>query len=157
MALTVESKAFDDGDEIPERFTCDGGDLSPPLSIQGVPEEAETLALLVDDPDAPGDGAFVHWVLWNLPTDITDLPEEVPKRGRAPPIDDAPQGSNDFGRAGYGGPCPPKGDGPHTYRFRAFAVDGELDLGPGSNGRQLEEALEGRVLAEGQLTGTFER
>lgn len=154
---SVSSAAFTANTAIPERHTCDGEDVSPPLSIRGTPDGAETLAVVVDDPDAPGDDPFVHWLLWNLPADVTDVPEGVPRDATLPDLGGAVQGRNDFGDLGYSGPCPPEGDGPHTYRFTVSLVDTELGVDPGAGYDTLAPALDGDVLGESTLTGTYER
>jgi Raf kinase inhibitor-like YbhB/YbcL family protein len=153
MAIELTSPAFADGDSIPERFTCGGADVSPPLAWSGVPEAAERLALICDDPDAPA-GTWVHWVLYGLPAGRDSLPEGVP--ADAVVLDGARQGRNDFRRLGYGGPCPPPGK-PHRYRFKLYALDAELVLEPGATMKELEKAMAGHVLAEGRLVGTYER
>lgn len=154
--IGVTSKAFDDGDRIPDRYTCNGDDVCPALSLSGVPDDAETLALILDDPDAPGQ-TFTHWLIWNVPADRDGFPENVPKRANVEPLGGAVQGQNDFGRTGYGGPCPPKGDDDHRYRFTLFALSERLDLDPGASRDQLETALEGSVLDTGRLVGTYSR
>ena len=154
--LSVTSSAFEEGGQIPPEYTGDGADRSPPLDIDGVPEGAVSLALLVDDPDAPG-GTFVHWLLWNLPPDRTTLPAGVPQRERLPAFGDVRQGTNGFDEIGYRGPRPPSGDGPHTYRFTVYAVDEQLELSAGARRRKLDAALAGSVVASGRLTGEYER
>jgi Raf kinase inhibitor-like YbhB/YbcL family protein len=145
--LELTSDAFDDGEPIPQRYTCDGDDLSPPLAWPVVPDEARSLALIVHDADAPS-GDFVHWLAWAIDPASGRLDEGVP----APA-----QGTNGFGRLGYAGPCPPPGHGAHRYSHRLYALASELDLEPGAAREQLEEAMEGRVIAEAQLIGTYER
>ena len=153
MALSITSGAFPAGGEIPRKYTCDGDDLAPPLAFEGVPEGAHSLALIVDDPDAPDPAApkrvWVHWVLHDLPPDTAGLPEG----GDTPP--GARAGSNDWGRTGYGGPCPPIGR--HRYFFRLYALDTVLgDLGaPGK--AKLLAAMEGHVVARAELMGTYRR
>lgn len=153
--MTISSPEIDDGGAVPERFTADGADVSPPLSIDGVPEEARSLAVVVDDPDAPS-GAFVHWLLWNLPPDHTEIPEDVPPE---PTVDslDAVQGTNDFGTVGYRGPAPPEDDDAHRYRFTASALDSVLDVDPGSERPAVQDAMDGHVLASDRLTATYDR
>ena len=153
MTLDLTSSAFKDGETIPSKYTCDGSDASPPLEWSSVPEGTKTLALICDDPDAPV-GTWVHWVLYNIPADATSLPEGVP-------MDEvvesgAFQGKNDFKRTGYGGPCPPPGK-PHRYFFKLYALKTELDLKPGAKKKDVEKAMKGRVLAEGQLVGMYKR
>lgn len=153
MTLTVSSLAFKEGQLIPARHTCDGEDISPPLKWNPVPEGTKTLALISDDPDAPG-GTWVHWVVYNLPASVTVLPEKVPADEAVP--NGGRQGLNDFGRIGYGGPCPPRGS-THRYFFKLYALDTELSLKPRATKKDLTEAMKGHVLAEGQLMGTYKR
>ena len=155
-SLSISSLAFDDGGEIPAEYTCDGADSSPPLRIEGVPDEAESLALVVDDPDAP-DGAYVHWLLWNLPADTRQIPQSVPHGPAVEELGGAEQATNDSGEVGYSGPCPPEGDGPHSYRFSLYAVEGELDVDAGSESGQVLGAIEDAAVAEAALTGLYGR
>ena len=147
-SLQLTSPVFEDGDPLPYQHTCDGNDRTPPLQIKGVPDDAEALALIVDDPDAPG-GTFVHWVVWNLPPDTSNI-----RKNESPA---APTGVNDFGENSYGAPCPPEGDGPHTYRFKLYALDTELDLEAGSTAQELYDAMDGHVLDRAILKGTYAR
>ncbi len=151
--MKLTSTAFAEGDTIPKKFTCDGDDISPPLRWEGVPASAVSLALICDDPDAPR-GTWVHWVLFNLPPELTELPENVPPQ-KEPSIL-ASQGINDFQKIGYGGPCPPPGK-PHRYYFKLYALDRRLDLEAGVTKAQVEAMMKGHVLAEGQLMGTYGR
>lgn len=144
----LTSTAFADGEAIPARFTCDGEDESPDLAWSGAPGDAVTFALIVDDPDADG---FVHWVLFDLTASETGgLAAAVSASPDAPP-----QGTNDFGRIGWGGPCPPSGR--HTYRFRLVALDDVLGLPGAPRAAEILEAAEGNVIGEATLTGTYER
>ncbi|MFQ5861329.1 MAG: YbhB/YbcL family Raf kinase inhibitor-like protein [Dehalococcoidia bacterium] len=153
MAFSLWSEAFDVGKAIPRRYTCDGEDTSPALSWSEAPEGTRAFALIVDDPDAPV-GVFTHWVLFNLPTSTQGLPEGVSKMER---LDSgALQGRNDFGRVGYGGPCPPPGH-THRYRFGLYALDAPLDLEPGATKQQVLDAMRGHVLGDAQLVGTYRR
>jgi len=152
MDLKLTSTAFSEGGIIPKQYTCDGRDVSPPLSWSGVPATARTVVLICDDPDAPA-GTWVHWVLFNLPASTTDLPEHVPALKTLP--NGARQGTNDFRRIGYGGPCPPGGT--HRYYFKLYALDLVLPLDAGSSKAQVLKAMEGHVLAEGQLMGRYKR
>jgi Raf kinase inhibitor-like YbhB/YbcL family protein len=153
MSLELTSPDFKDGETIPAKFTCTGADVSPRLQWSGVPEGTKSIALVCDDPDAPM-GTWVHWVLYGLPADTTSLPEGVPADEA---IDGGPsQGTNDFKRIGYGGPCPPPGKA-HRYFFKLYALDSELDLEPGATKKALERAMRGHVLAEGQLMGRYQR
>jgi Raf kinase inhibitor-like YbhB/YbcL family protein len=145
--LELTSTAFDDGEPIPESHTADGEGTSPPLGWNFVPEGTRSLALIVHDPDAPS-GDFTHWLAWNIDPEAGALDEDVPA-----PV----QGTHGFGRPGYAGPSPPEGDGPHRYFFRLYALDTELDLEPGAAREQLENEIEGHVLGEAQLMGTYER
>jgi Raf kinase inhibitor-like YbhB/YbcL family protein len=145
--FSLESSAFVHAQPIPSRHTCDGEDLSPPLRWANVPDGTRSLALLVDDPDAPS-GVFTHWVAWGLDPDAGGLGE-----GEAAPA----EGRNDFGTGGFRGPCPPPGHGRHRYVFRLYALDRGLDLGSGSGKAELEQAIEGHVLTTAELVGTYER
>ncbi len=152
MGLDVTSSAFEEGGAIPARYTCDGLDISPPLSWSPVPNGTRSLALIAEDPDAPR-GAFAHWVIYNLPPDTRRLPEDVPNRQTLP--GGALQGMNGAGSIGYTGPCPPGGT--HRYFFKVYALDTELDLGAGATKEDVVRAMEGHVLAEGRLLGTYQR
>jgi hypothetical protein len=153
MAFQITSPAFDPGGGIPARFTCDGEDLSPALRWTGVPAAAKQLALICDDPDAPA-GTWVHWVIYGLPPPTAELPEGVPANETGP--GGARQGVNDFKRVGYGGPCPPPGK-PHRYFFRLYALDREIDLPPRATKQDLLRAMEGHVLGQAELMGTYRR
>jgi Raf kinase inhibitor-like YbhB/YbcL family protein len=156
MTLRLTSPAFGEGREIPRVYTCDGKDVSPPLAWTGVPESTRALALIGEDPDAPG-GTWTHWVIFNLPAGLKELREGIPPEERVSlgPGEDAIQGRNDFGKIGYGGPCPPTGT--HHYVFRLYALDTRLGLARGTEKGPLIEALQGHVVAEGRLTGTYAR
>jgi Raf kinase inhibitor-like YbhB/YbcL family protein len=152
MALTLTSPAFQNGGMIPRKYTCDGQDLSPPLEWAGAPEGTKSIALISDDPDAPM-GTWVHWVIYNLPPGASSLPEGL---AREPELEKgARQGMTDFRRVGYGGPCPPRGV--HRYFFRLYALDAELPLKPGATKKELLKAMQGRILAEGELMGKYGR
>jgi Raf kinase inhibitor-like YbhB/YbcL family protein len=147
--ITVTSSAFDDGGTIPRRYSCDGDEVSPPLAWKGVPDGAHELALLVEDPDAPG-GTFVHWVLFNIPADANGLAEgDVPTNAR--------QGQSSTGEAAYAGPCPPKGDAPHHYEFTLYALKSGLDLPDGAAADDVRAAVAKAALARGRLVGRFGR
>jgi Raf kinase inhibitor-like YbhB/YbcL family protein len=152
MALTITSAAFKESGMIPKRCTCDGSDVSPDLSWSGVPEGTRTLALICDDPDAPM-GTWVHWVLFNIPPDVTSLPEGVPAQKTLP--NGARHGQNDFRKFGYGGPCPPGGT--HRYYFKLYALDTAFNLEAGIAKSRLVDAMKGHILAEGQLMGKYRR
>lgn len=153
--LTLSSEAFTDGMPIPIRYTCEGRNESPPLSIGGVPAEAASLVLIMDDPDAPRPEPFLHWTLWNLPPDVATLAAAQPTTGTLP--NGAVQGRNGAGRLGYTGPCPPVGDGVHAYRFTLSALDTTLDLPAGSPLDDLRPAMAGHVVAQTRLIGFYER
>lgn len=152
----LSSPAFADGGSIHRRFTCDGADVSPRLLIDAVPDGTASLALLVYDPDASG-GPFTHWLLWGLPSETAEVPEAVPIRETAAPLDGASQGLNDAGAVGYSGPCPPRSDGPHTYRFRLYALASPLPLDPGEDRVAFEEALGEVGHAAGLYRGIYDR
>jgi Raf kinase inhibitor-like YbhB/YbcL family protein len=145
--LTLTSTAFEDGGAVPRRHTCDGEDVSPPLIWSGAPDATRSLALIVDDPDAPG-RTFLHWLAWGMGPDAAGLAE-----GERPPT----EGTNDFGTIGYGGPCPPPGHGPHRYFFRLYALDTTVDVPAGSGRDELERAMRDHVLTSAELMGTHER
>jgi Raf kinase inhibitor-like YbhB/YbcL family protein len=151
--LELTSRDFRHGEPIPVRHTCDGQDLSPTLGWSGVPVETRSFVLICDDPDAPR-GTWVHWLLYNLPADTCELGPGVPRSPELP--SHARQGINDAGDVGYGGPCPPAGN-PHRYFFRLHALDTSLNLPPGVNRAELDEAMVGHVLAVGTLMGTYQR
>lgn len=151
--LRVESTAFEEGGTIPRRYTCDGEDVSPPLSWSTPPEGTKSLVLICDDPDAPM-GTWVHWVLFGLSPDISELPEGVPSQRIV--LGGAKQGTTSFGRVGYGGPCPPKGPA-HRYFFKLYAVDTEIDLDAGATKQEVLRVIEGHILAQGQLMGRYSR
>ena len=152
-SFAVISTAFPNGAEVPRRHTCDGADLSPAFAWHGAPDRTQSFALIADDPDAPG-GTWTHWLLWNIPAKATLLPEDQPK---IESLDNgARQGSNDFRRIGYGGPCPPPGK-PHRYFFKFYALDARLDLKAGASRADLEHALKPHVLAQAQWIGTYGR
>lgn len=155
-SLSVSSLAFEDGEEIPTEYTCEGENVSPPLRIEGIPEEAETLALIVDDPDAPNQ-TFVHWLLWNIPADTEQIPQSMPRGPAISDLGGAEQGTNDAEEVGYSGPCPPGEDGPHTYRFILYAVETELELEAGATRDELDAALDGRTVGAARLDGTYSR
>lgn len=150
--MRLISSSFSDGGFIPKKYTCDGEDVSPPLSWDGVPVGAASLALICDDPDAPA-GTWVHWVLFNMPPGTTSLPEAFPLDRELP--DGARQGMTDFKRVGYGGPCPPGGT--HRYYFKLYALDAMMALEAGATKWQLVKSMQGHILAETQLMGRYKR
>lgn len=151
--MQVTSAAFKNNESIPEQYTCEGKNISPPLAWTGAPAGTRSFVLIVDDPDAPH-GVWTHWVVFDLPADTTALAEDTPKSQSI--TGDAKQGTNDFKQVGYGGPCPPPGK-PHRYFFKLYALDTTLDLKPGSSKNQVEAALAQHVLAQGQLIGIYQR
>jgi hypothetical protein len=144
--MKLSSSAFEDNKMIPSEYTCDGTDLSPPLSFSNIPENTKSLALIMDDPDAPIK-TWVHWLIWNIPINKTGL-----SKGENITY---PKGKNDFGYLDYGGPCPPSGT--HRYFFKLYALDTTIDLNEGSTKKQLESAMSGHIIEEAQLIGTYKR
>ncbi len=153
MSFNLESSAFQDGGEIPKKFTCEGADVSPPLTWGEPPAGTKSLALITDDPDAPA-GTWVHWVMYDLEPQARHLQEGVAKSETVSGT--GRQGLNDFGKTGYGGPCPPPGK-PHRYYFKLYAVDTMLNLKARVKKRDVEQAMKGHILAEAQLMGKFRR
>ncbi len=147
--MIITSPSFAEGDPIPRKFTCEGGDINPELQIQNVPPEAGSLALVVHDPDAPIEGGFVHWVVWNIDPGTVLIKEESVPPG-------AMEGKNGAGRIGYMGPCPPPGNF-HHYEFRLYAVAGPIDIPEGSSVNDLMESMEGRVVGKALLTGLYSK
>jgi Raf kinase inhibitor-like YbhB/YbcL family protein len=145
--MRVTSPAFSMNQPIPAQFSCDGQDVNPPLAISGVPDTAKSLALIVDDPDAPAK-VWVHWTVWNIAPKTSEIRQDsVP--------DNAVQGLNDFGKSAWGGPCPPGGT--HRYRFKLFALSESLKLHEGAREPELVKAMEGKVLEKAELVGTYTR
>jgi Raf kinase inhibitor-like YbhB/YbcL family protein len=153
VTFAIHTNAFEPGGEIPAKYTCSGADVSPALSWAETPAHTQALALLVDDPDAPG-GTFTHWVLYNLGPQERELREGIPKVEQLP--SGALQGRNDFRKIGYGGPCPPPGK-PHRYFFKLYALDAKLNLRPGASKSELEKAMKGHILGQSELMGKFQR
>ena len=148
MTFKMMTTAFEQGSEIPQKYTCEGQNISPPLSWENPPAGTKSFALIVDDPDAPS-GTFTHWLLWDIPGDKTYL-EEGTKEGIS--------GKNDFGRIGYGGPCPPRGHGPHRYFFKLYALDVQsLNIKKGSTRLSLEKAMKGHIIEKTEYMGTYQR
>jgi Raf kinase inhibitor-like YbhB/YbcL family protein len=152
MDIKVTSSAWQNGGTLPKRYTCDGENISPPLKFESVPEGTKSLALISDDPDAPAK-VWVHWVLFNLPSDVTHLEENIP--GLEKLENGAVQGRNDSGTTGYIGPCPP--GGVHRYYFKVYALDTILDSPPGITKQELLQAMEGHIIAQGSLMGKYSR
>ena len=146
-AIKISSAAFTQNGSIPEKYTCDGSDVSPPLMIENVPPEAKSLALIVDDPDAPA-GTWVHWVVWNIDPATKEI-----KENSLPP--GAQEGMSDFRKRGYGGPCPPGGT--HRYFFKLYALDTMLTLGPNTTKALLEQAMKRHIVAQSELIGRYKR
>jgi Raf kinase inhibitor-like YbhB/YbcL family protein len=149
--MRLATSAFANGATIPATYTCAGANESPPLEWTGVPASAVTVALMVDDPDAPS-GTFVHWVLYDIPVDAVTHAGKMAENGTPPP--NARQGTNGFGDSKYGGPCPPPG-APHHYHFKLYALDTKLGLPPGARAEQVEEAMRAHILASTELIGIF--
>jgi Raf kinase inhibitor-like YbhB/YbcL family protein len=145
--LTIASPAFKHNGSIPEKYTCDGADVNPPLVIEGAPPGAKSLALIVDDPDAPR-GTWVHWVVWGMDPKTKEIKEESVPAG-------AKQGMNDFRKRNYGGPCPPSGT--HRYFFKLYALDIAPELGPEATKAALEKAMTGHILAQAEIIGLYKR
>jgi Raf kinase inhibitor-like YbhB/YbcL family protein len=145
--MSMTSPGFVHTKAIPGKFSCDGDDINPPLAIAGVPPDAKSLALVLDDPDAPA-GVWVHWVLWNIDPKTTQIAE-----GSVPA--NAEQGMNSWGRKNYGGPCPPSGT--HRYFFRLFALNERLTLPASANRKELDRAMQGKILARCELLGLYAR
>jgi Raf kinase inhibitor-like YbhB/YbcL family protein len=152
IALKLTSTAFVHEASIPSKYTCDGEDVSPLLEWSDLPTDAQTFAIIMDDPDAPV-GTWVHWVLYDLPAETRMLPEAVPSGAELP--DGSRHGENSWGRTGYGGPCPPSGV--HRYFFKLYALDVALDLDAGATKEELLQAMEGHMLAQTELMGTYTR
>jgi Raf kinase inhibitor-like YbhB/YbcL family protein len=144
--MKITSPAFQEGGNIPQKFTCDGANLNPALRLEGITADAKSLVLIVDDPDAPG-GLFTHWLIWNIDPKASEISEGGAPKGVP--------GKNDFGKSGYGGPCPPSGT--HRYFFKVFALDRELDLPAGSKRAQLDAAMRGHVIGQGEVMGRYTR
>jgi Raf kinase inhibitor-like YbhB/YbcL family protein len=151
-SLWVRSSSFSNGRSIPARYTCDGADLSPVLQWQSAPAGTKSFAIVMDDPDAPID--FTHWLVFNIPPGVRELAEGASQQSAMP--HGSVEGRNDFGRPGYGGPCPPRGN-PHHYVFRVYALDRLLDLPAGAAGKQVHAAISGHIVAQGQIVGTYQR
>ncbi|MBP7056167.1 MAG: YbhB/YbcL family Raf kinase inhibitor-like protein [Candidatus Omnitrophica bacterium] len=150
--MTVESSAFDDGEAMPDKYSLSDDNVSPPISWSDVPSNTKSVAVICEDPDAPS-GLWVHWVVFNIPSDISALPEDLPDEGVL--AGGIIQGVNDFGRIGWDGPAPP--EGVHRYIFRVYGLDSMLGLGPGASRKELLSAMDGHIIARGSMTGTYEK
>lgn len=145
--LKITSPAFQNNSHITSKYTCDGEDINPPLMIENCPQATKSIAIIVDDPDAPV-GTWVHWVIWNIAPNVKEIKENTVPQG-------AVEGMNDFRKHSYGGPCPPSGT--HRYFFKVYALDTVLGISPNSNKADLEKAMKGYVLAQGQIIGLYKR
>ena len=145
--MKIESPVFEGNKSIPSKYTCDGEDINPPLKFSQIPEDAKSLVLIVDDPDAPG-GTWVHWTVWNIAPETEEIKEEDALQG-------AVEGITDFKKPGYGGPCPPSGT--HRYFFKLYALDTSLALDSSAKKEDIEKAMEGHILAQAQLIGLYQR
>ncbi len=152
--LEVTSTAFQDGDLLPEKYTADGADISPPLTIKYIDPEGETIAVIMDDPDAPV-GTFTHWMIWNIPVEKNDIPEDVPKEKKLDSLADAVQGYNDFGEVGYRGPAPPSGV--HNYHFKIYILDQKIDIPFDSSKQKLVNTLKDNLLQKTEIVAKYER
>jgi hypothetical protein len=150
MLIAVESSAFSSMRTIPSKYTCDGKDISPPISWKKIPAKTQSIVLICDDPDAPG-GAWVHWVCYDIPKTVDSLPENIPQSDTLEM--GGKQGRTDFGKIGYGGPCPPSGT--HRYFFKVYALDAMLGIQSGKTKREIERAMKGHILAQGELVGKY--
>lgn len=150
--FTITSTLFKNGEMIPQKYTCDGKDISPALKWESLPTQTQSIALIADDPDAPA-GTWVHWVIFNIPPTTTELPEAIPTTDRL--LNGGLQGKNDFGNNGYGGPCPPGGT--HRYYFKLYAVDTMLKLSAGITKADLLKAMEGHIVAQAEVMGRYSR
>lgn len=150
FSMLLASPSFKNGEFIPKKFTCDGGNINPELQIQNVPAEAKSLALIMDDPDATRGRTFTHWLVWNIDPKTAVIKEESVPPGSV-------EGTNDFPRLGYGGPCPPRGSKPHHYHFKLFALDAILDLKSGENKSALEAEINKHLIANAELVGLYQR
>lgn len=144
-SISITTPAFQAGGDVAAKFTCNGANVNPELRINGVPSEAKSLVLIVDDPDAPR-GLFTHWIVWNIDPKATDIGENSAPAGGI-------QGTNDFGKRNYGGPCPPSGT--HRYFFKIYALDTKLDLKPSARRAELDAAMRGHTLAQGELMARY--
>jgi Raf kinase inhibitor-like YbhB/YbcL family protein len=151
--MYLKTPAFQAGGEIPKQYTCEGEDLSPGLQWSDAPKGTQSFALIAEDPDAPS-GTYTHWVLYDLPPSVAELPQGLPRKEHLK--FGGLQGTNDFGKIGYGGPCPPAGK-PHRYFFKLYAMDTVLGLKPGAKKQDVERAMEGHVLAQAEIMGKYQR
>jgi Raf kinase inhibitor-like YbhB/YbcL family protein len=153
LAFTLSSPSFHNGEQIPKKFTCDGADVSPQLQWSSPPSGAQSFVLIADDPDAPV-GTWTHWIYFDMPGQITSLPENVDKVEQPPSA--GHQGRNDFRKIGYGGPCPPVGK-PHRYFFKIYALDKNLNLKAGAGRQEVEQAMQGHIIGQAEIFGKYQR
>jgi hypothetical protein len=156
-SMTISSTAFGEEEPMPAMFSADGQNISPPLSWIGIPTEAQTLALIVEDPDAPTPNPYVHWLAYNIPATVVELPAAIPTEAHLTMPAEIWQGRNSALKIGYTGAAPPKGDTPHRYFFQLFALDRRLDLSGGAGRSGLVSAMQSHVIAKGVLIGTYQR
>lgn len=152
--MKLKCADFEQGQPIPKQYTCAGRNMSPPITWDGIPKNTRSLALIVDDPDAPS-GIWTHWLAYNIPATQRSLPANIDVAPRL--SDGTMQGRNDFRKIGYGGPCPPEGHGPHRYFFRLYALDSELPLEPGASKEDIERAMQGHIIDHTELMGRYQR
>lgn len=152
MEISIMSSAFENAGQIPTKYTCDGENVSPPLSWKNLPSGTKSIAIINDDPDAPM-GTWVHWVIYNIPANSSGLPENIKPLEKLP--DGTMQGRNSWGKIGYGRPCPPSGT--HRYFFKIYALDKVLELKPGATKEELLKAMKGHIIGEGQFYGKYSR
>ncbi len=150
--MDIKSTAFQEGEMIPRKYTCDDINISPPLEWCSVPQAVKGFAIICDDPDAPS-GTFVHWVYYDIPANVTNLAEGI--KPEKMPAGGGKHGINDFHKTGYGGPCPPAGT--HRYYFKLYALDADTGLGPGAGKQQLLNTMKGHILAQSELMGKYKR
>lgn len=148
MKIIVD--AFQEKETIPTRYTCDGDNISPRILFGDVPQEAKSLVLIMDDPDATGGGTFTHWTVWNIRPETTEIAESWVPNGVV-------EGKTDFGKTGYGGPCPPKGNAPHRYFFRVYVLNKMLELSSGTPRGRLEQAMSGGIIEKAECIGLYGR
>ncbi|UCF34062.1 MAG: YbhB/YbcL family Raf kinase inhibitor-like protein [Phycisphaerales bacterium] len=157
MTFTIQSKAFAPGEAVPRQHTGDGKDVSPALTWSGLPNGTKALALIMDDPDAPTPEPWVHWVIYGMPGELTGLPEGIATTTELSDPKGAFQGKNSWGTVGYRGPAPPKGHGVHHYHFKLYALDASLEMPAGLSKKDVLKRIQGHVLAQGELIGTYQR
>ena len=155
-AFAISTGAWENGETVPTRYTCEGENVSPPFTVSNPPDGTEAFALVMDDPDAP-DPPFVHWLAWNIPADTREIPENVARGETVDALGGGAQGANGTGELGYVGPCPPEGDPQHTYLFSLYALDAPLDLDPGAEYRRVVDAVMRNAVARSRYVGQYER